>query len=99
MANQHPILDTQMYKVEFPDGQIVEYSANVIAENMYSQCDAEGNQYLLLGKIINWHRDDSQAIKIVGKYVYSVNGNCHYRKMTKGWKLCIKWCDGSTLWE
>jgi hypothetical protein len=64
-----------MYKVKFPYAQIAEYSANVIVENMYSQCDAEGNQYLLLDEIIDWCRDDSQAIKIEGKYVYSTNGN------------------------
>jgi hypothetical protein len=44
-----------MYEVEFPDGQVAEYSVNIIAENMYThQCDAEGNQYLLLNKIIDW---------------------------------------------
>jgi hypothetical protein len=49
-----------MYEVKFPDRQMAHYSANVIAENMYSQCDAEGNQYLfLLDEIIDWHRDDS----------------------------------------
>jgi hypothetical protein len=24
-------------------------------------------------------------------YVYSHNNNQHYRKTTKGWKLCAKW--------
>ena len=52
----NPILDTHTYEVEFPDRQVAEYSANVIAENMYTQCDAEGNQYLLLDEIIDWKR-------------------------------------------
>ena len=43
-ANANPILDTRMYVVAFPDGREAEYSANVIAENMLSMCDAEGNQ-------------------------------------------------------
>ena len=44
--NQNPILDTHTYQVEFSDGQLGEYSANVIAENMYAQCDGMGNQQL-----------------------------------------------------
>jgi hypothetical protein len=95
----NPILDSCTYEVEFPDGQVVEYSANIIAENMYTQCNTEGNQYLLLDEIIDWQKDESQAIKLENKFVHSHNGNQHYRKMTKGWKLCIKWKDGTTSWE
>jgi hypothetical protein len=50
------LLDTHTYEVEFPDGEVAEYSANIIAENMYIQCDTEGNQYLLLNKIIDWKK-------------------------------------------
>ena len=42
-AHSNPILDTRTYDVEFPDGSHAEYSANIIAQNMYSQCDTEGN--------------------------------------------------------
>ena len=38
-AHPNPILDTRTYEVEFPDGQVTEYTANVIAESMYAQCD------------------------------------------------------------
>jgi hypothetical protein len=55
-AHPNPILDTCTYEVKFPDGQVAEYSANVIAENMYTQCDTEGNQYLLLDEIVDWQR-------------------------------------------
>jgi hypothetical protein len=98
-AHPNPILDTHMYEVEFPDGQVVEYSANIIAENMYTQCDTEQNQYLLLDEIIDWQKDESQAIKPENKFVHSHNSNQHYQKMTKGWKLCVKWKDGTASWE
>ncbi len=101
-AHPNPILDTCTYEVEFPNGQVAEYSANVIAENsaaMYTQCDTEGNQYLLLDEIVDWQKDQSTAIKEEDKYVYSHNGNQHYWKMTKGWKLCVKWKDDMTSWE
>jgi hypothetical protein len=38
-AIANPILDTRTYNVEFPDGHSEEYTANVITENMYAQCD------------------------------------------------------------
>jgi hypothetical protein len=43
-ANANPMLDTRTYESEFPDGCSDEYTANVIAENMYAQCDIEGRQ-------------------------------------------------------
>ena len=42
--NSNPILDTRSYKVEFPDSDVAEFTANVIVGNMFSQCDDAGNQ-------------------------------------------------------
>jgi hypothetical protein len=47
-ANINVMLDTRTYEIEFPDGRSDEYTANVIAENMYAQCDEEGNQFNLM---------------------------------------------------
>jgi len=49
-ANTNPILDTRIYEVEFPDGTIAEYAANVLAEALYTQVDADGNRFLQLKK-------------------------------------------------
>ena len=38
-ANSNPILDTRTYEVEFEDGSMSTYSANVISEIRYAQCD------------------------------------------------------------
>jgi hypothetical protein len=38
-TNANPMLDTRNCEIEFPDGRSGEYTANVIAENMYAQCD------------------------------------------------------------
>jgi hypothetical protein len=40
--NATPIMDTRIYDVQFPDGHVEAYSANVIAENIYAQVDEEG---------------------------------------------------------
>ena len=41
--DENPMMDTREYIVEFLDGLEAEYSENVIAENMWTQCDVEGN--------------------------------------------------------
>ena len=96
-ANVNPILDTRSYQVRFPDGQEAEFAANIIAENMYSQCDLDGNQYLLMDAIID-HKVDSTAVKDADRYVI-VNGRQYPRKTTSGWWLCVQWKDGTTSWE
>ncbi len=35
-SHPNPILDTRVYQVNFPDGNSAEYSANMIAECLYS---------------------------------------------------------------
>ena len=95
-SHTNPILDTRMYQVEFPDGSHAEYAANVIAENMYAQCDPAGNQYMLLRAIIDHQRDET-AVTHENQWV-TVNGRQHRVKTTKGWKLCVEFKDGSTSW-
>jgi hypothetical protein len=95
-AHANPILDTRTYDVQFPDGSSAEYSANIIAQNMYSQCHSEGNQFLLLNAIVG-HKSDDTAVKRVDMYVQH-GYNKHLQKTTKGWKLCVEWKDGTTTW-
>ena len=40
--NDNPYLNSIIYEVQLPDGQIKEYSANLIAENILGQVDDEG---------------------------------------------------------
>ena len=37
-------LDTCLYEVEFPGGEITEVAANIMAESMYAHCDVNGNE-------------------------------------------------------
>ena len=97
LANNNPILDTRTYEVEFPDGQVTEYAANVIAEDMWSQCDIEGNQMLLMQAITDY-KTDGHAVAHADRYI-TVAGRQHLRKTTKGWHLCVQWKDGTTSWE
>ena len=97
VRNSNPILDTREYEVEMPDGSTAAYAANVIAENLFSQVDSEGRQYLYLKEIVDHRKDDTAISKDQG-FITSHNGNEVRRKTTKGWKLCVEWKDGSTTW-
>ena len=96
-ANTNPLLDTRLYEVEFPDGQRKEYAANVIAESIYSQVDNEGRHHLLLDSLVDHIKDDT-AIASDDGYIFT-NGTKRRKLTTKGWKLCVKWRDGTTSWE
>jgi hypothetical protein len=95
--NANPILDTREYEVEMPNGSVAEYVANVIAENLYSQVDSEGRQFLILSEITD-HSKDASAISKDQGFQRSHNGNEVRRKTTKGWKLCVEWKDGTSTW-
>ena len=71
--HDNPILNSVVYEVEFPDGQIREYAANVIAENMLSQIDSEGYSTTLMSGIIDYNRNDN-AIEESDKYVVTRSG-------------------------
>ena len=51
--NMNPILDIMMYQVEFAGGKVTESTANIIAESVYTQCDADGNECLLLDALVD----------------------------------------------
>ena len=94
--NDNPFLNTYMYEVEFSDGDIQEYSANVIAERILSQADDDGFSRVALVTIDDYKRDP----KLVANesFVTTNTGQRRRRKTTKGWKLRVVWSDGSTSW-
>ena len=40
--NENPLLNTPVYDVEFPDGDVKKYAANLISKNVPSQVDPNG---------------------------------------------------------
>ena len=96
--DNNPFLNSIIYDVEFPDGQVKEYAANIIAENMLTQVDSDGMSTTLMEAIVDHRRDDEKALQHHDKYVQTKNGRRHLRKTTKGWELLIKWKDKSESW-
>ena len=99
MGQQHnnPLLNTREYECITEDGVSERYSANIIAENIYSQCDTEGHTFLVLQAITD-HKSDLSAIPIEDGYSVSHNGNRTAKKTTRGWHLLCEWKDGTSDW-
>jgi hypothetical protein len=95
--NNNPYLSTAVYDVEFPDGEIESYAANLVAENLYFQCDDEGNMFLVLQEISN-HRSGDDVTQIDNGFVFSNNGNHAPKRTTRGWDLLVEWKDGASDW-
>ena len=77
------MLNTREYEVEFPDGTVEEYTTNIIVENLFSQCDTEGNQFFFLKDIVD-HHSNRKAVCIEDGYWTSKNGTHYPKKTTAG---------------
>ena len=93
-SNSNPILDTRIYQVEFPDGAVAEYSANIIAENILSQVDSDGYTHSFLSGILG-HRSTSEAVTVEDGLIHTKSGSKPITT-TKGWEIYVKWKDQST---
>ena len=86
--NKDPLLDTRVYEVIFPDGDSQQYSANLIAESIYMQCDEDGRREQMLDEIIGHDKSDDaltrNEVKQSGKHQKHI-------RTTKGWKPRMKW--------
>ena len=82
--HDNPFLNTITYNVEFPDGHVKEYGANIIAENLLTQVESDGYSLSLMDSIIDHQRDPSQAIPIEDKYIATKSRQKQLWKTTKG---------------
>ena len=95
--NENPLLNTLSYDVVFDDGEVKEYSANVIAENMFSQVDQDGYHVQMLDSIVD-HASEDDAVKKENQYITTRSGTKRLRKSTRGWNLLVKWQHGGGQW-
>ena len=73
------------------------YHANVIAENIFAQCDDAGRRQAILDEIID-HKSDKRALRADKGYVTTKRGRRVPKNTTKGWKILCQWKDGSSDW-
>ena len=95
--DSNPVLNSLIYEVGFPDGQVKEYAANVLAENLLSQIDSEGFSNTLFDGIVDFKKDDTATEK-ADRFLVTKRGQRRLRQTTVGWKLLVTWKDGSETW-
>ena len=95
--HRNPMMDKRKYELEYDDGTHDWYFANVIAENLYSQIDSEGHQFLVLEEILD-HRKYGAAIEVADGFTIGANGNRHPKKKTRGWEMNMKMKEGFSKW-
>jgi hypothetical protein len=66
-AHANSLLDTREYVVDVENGSEETYFANVIAENLWSQCDEEGREFSIFKEIVD-HCTNCHAISIAWFY-------------------------------
>ena len=96
-SNSNPVLDTRQYVVEFEDGAQEHYTANLIAENMYTQVDKQGKEFALMSEIVD-HASDATAIGADDGFYLDRYGKTKPKMTTRGWKLLVEWKDGNMSW-
>ena len=74
-----------------------EYSANVIASNLFAEADSNGHASVFLYKIVD-HRSSGEAVKMGDKYITSKNGIQRICQFTAGWDFLVEWTDGTCQW-
>lgn len=86
-----------MCEIEFPDGSTDIVTANLIAENLFSQIDEEGYQHQILKEITDCRfRDD--AIKPEDGFVQTYSGQQGPKITTKGCEMQVTLTDCSSTW-
>ena len=95
--DENPIINTLIYDVEFPNGNIKKYSENVTEENVLVNCDSEGYYSLMMACILDQKRDGS-ALRMNKKYIKPKNRQMKLRQTTVGWSFLVRMKDGTESW-
>ena len=89
--SEHAAFNTMVMQCMCWDGQVREYAANVIAENILNRCDKNGHYACELKTILDHRRDESA-------YDFGQNIKQKHLKTTKGWQFLCRFKDGSCQW-
>ena len=95
IGNLHGNLNSLVYDVEFPDGAVKQYAANVIAENLLSQVDESGFHSQSLDSI-SQHERMANAVPKKEGFFTTKRGVRRRRQTTAGWRLLVEWKDGTS---
>lgn len=95
--NNNPLLDTRRYTVHLHDGSEREFSANMIAENLYSQVNEHGHHEMMFTEITG-HRYTADHYAAAETMPTKHGRNWKMPKTTKGVQCRVAFKDGTECW-
>lgn len=95
--DENPALNTMIYDVQFEDGRIQKYAANIIAQNVLEQVDNEGNYAERIEAVLD-HRRQGNAVSKGKMYVTMRDGRKKLRQSTAGWDFKVRFTNGREQW-
>ena len=96
--DENTMLKSIIYKVEFEERYVKEYSTNTIADNMLSQVDYYGLTLTMMEGIIDYQKDAATAVTKDDMYIVTNRGQKEIWKTTVGWQLLVQWQERSESW-
>ena len=94
----NPLVDTRNWVIAWEDGSESILTHNIVADSIYSMVDSEGREQLLFEEIID-HRKGPDALTGDEAKITSPSGNVTFKLTTRGWKLLVRFKDGSQSWQ
>jgi hypothetical protein len=88
--DKDPSKTKMVNEVEFQDGEVNEYSANIIAENMLNQVDQEPFFITIFKGILEYKKDKNAAMSKIDAFSVDKIGRRQRKKSTKGLKLLVE---------
>jgi hypothetical protein len=95
--DENPALNTMIYDVQFEDGRIQKYAANIIAQNVLEQVDNEGCYSERVEAVLD-HRRQGNAVPKGKMYVTMRDGRKKLRQSTAGWDFKVRFTNGREQW-
>ena len=96
--DENPALNTMIYDVEFMDGSVEKYAANIIAQNVLEQVEDSSGAYTERVEAVIDHRRQGNAVPKGKMYVTMRDGRKKLRQSTAGWDFKVRFTNGREQW-
>jgi hypothetical protein len=72
--DENPFLNAMIYEVKFPDGQLKEHAANVLAKDILTQVHSDGSSLTVMEAMTDHQKDEAATVAKTNKHVATTSG-------------------------
>ena len=92
---ENTLIDSQHYLVEFEDGEVTEFTSNIIVQSIYMICVTR-KENVFFFFIVFYISSVKKSMTLTDQKFVTSCGKDHNYRSTKGWQLFYQWKNGST---